>query len=73
MALTYRTPWCFCDTSVNPVSQSTGRATAPSMCLAGWAVFRISSAAVTLGSLLVSLKGTCPLSVPGPWRIDCVL
>ena len=28
---------------------------------------------VTLGSLLVSLKGTCPLSVPGPWRIDCVL
>ena len=30
-------------------------------------------AGVTLGSLLVSLKGTCPLSVPGPWRIDCVL
>ena len=28
---------------------------------------------VTLGSLLVSLKGTCPLSVPGPWRIDYVL
>ena len=28
---------------------------------------------VTLGSLLVSLKGTCPLSVPCPWRIDCVL
>ena len=28
---------------------------------------------VTLGSLLVRLKGTCPLSVPGPWRIDCVL
>ena len=28
---------------------------------------------VTLGSLLVSLKGTCPLSIPGPWRIDCVL
>ena len=22
---------------------------------------------------LYSLKGTCPLSIPGPWRIDCVL
>ena len=28
---------------------------------------------VTLGSPLVTLKGTCPLSVLGPWRIDCVL
>ena len=32
-----------------------------------------SPASVTLGSLLVSLKGTCPLGVPGPWRIGCVL
>ena len=34
---------------------------------------RTAKHGVTLGSLLVLLKGTCPLSVPGPWRIDCVL
>ena len=36
-------------------------------------VWQLASTDVTLGSLLVSVKGTCPLSVPGPWRIDCVL
>ena len=41
---------------------------------------KINANQLTIGQIvlrlvvcLYSLKGTCPLSNPGPWRIDCVL
>ena len=33
----------------------------------------LDGALLRLVVCLYSLKGTCPLSIPGPWRIDCML